>query len=313
MTRLLCAGYPTLGLILLILESASPTVKWLVTCLFRASVHSMKELKVWSLATTFLYSPANSGMSFLMILFEIYMAMVYLPPREKDVGSTATVVWLFVTSAIVNLVYLLLMLVFSTVTGNMMYEYQSSNGLWPLILVTISLRSLSDPNGSTSFWGMVMIPNKWYPVALCGFFFLINGMKILWDFVAAIIVGYAYFPLRLERLLISRASAGRLEQRTCSCLGGGRCTVLGASWVPAVSAASDFGRGEGQGSEDRSSIYATLSDFGRSGQQMAERAVQPGGPFAVFSGGGNRLGEGDAEAPSPAPSPGPGPAPAPAS
>jgi len=298
LTRLLCVGFPVLGILFLLAERSSETLAWFVGCLFQANIVSLKHLKVWTLALTPFYSPISDGMSFLMTLFTIYMAMMYLPEREKAIGSTPTLVWMCTTSVIINLLYLFIMFIFEQATGQVQYEYASSKGLWPLIMVIISLRVLSDPSGQTNFWGFVNIPNKWYPLALAGFFCLINGLKILWDFMAAIAVGYAYFPLNLERLVISQARADWLEQSVCKCLGGGRCSFMGASWVGAT--------GSTAYANNESSIYATMSDFGRSAQQMASRVVQPGAGGGsetgteLFRGSGNRLGEGDAEAPAPA-------------
>merc|ERR1719296_459444 len=105
--------------------------------------------------------------------------MMGFPNREKELGSTAFLLWMLIMTACVNLVYLL----FNWVLTNIVYRSSptgivhmvaSSRGFWPLILVSITQQSLQDPDGSTSFWGFVQIPNKWYPIALVGFFSLLN-------------------------------------------------------------------------------------------------------------------------------------------
>jgi len=220
-----------------------------------------------------------------MTLFEIYMAMAYFPTREKELGSTTFLIWIVLVNFMVNIVFLLLMFALSYIMGGM-YTMMNINGLWPMLMICITLRCLGDPNGSTSFWGLVQIPNKWYSICLAGFFCLLSGMRVMWDFVAALIVGYSYLPLRLERFLPSRTWASKAERR---CVGSGRCNCFRAAWVAAVDT-------PGYAAESTDRRYATLSDFGRSGggsQPLTQaREVQPTGRFEAFGGAGNRLGDG---------------------
>eukprot|EP00409_Alexandrium_fundyense_P009732 CAMPEP_0195046804 /NCGR_PEP_ID=MMETSP0347-20130606/29090_1 /TAXON_ID=2932 /ORGANISM="Alexandrium fundyense, Strain CCMP1719" /LENGTH=53 /DNA_ID=CAMNT_0040074893 /DNA_START=1 /DNA_END=158 /DNA_ORIENTATION=+ len=52
-------------------------------------------------------------MSFLFTLFEIYMVMTYFPHQEQELGSSMLLLWTLVMNALVNLVYLLIMFLFS--------------------------------------------------------------------------------------------------------------------------------------------------------------------------------------------------------
>merc|ERR1712217_417012 len=127
-----------------------------------------------------------------------------------------------------------------------------------------------------------------------------GGMTILWNFVAALIIGYGYPYANFDRLLPSKGRVSRVEQRCCQ---GGRCNFLSSSWVPATStAAYEVETGDRR--------YATLSDMGRTsagGSQlsMQSREVQPsssgGGNFTAFAGSGNRLGDGTGVPLAPAP------------
>lgn len=285
LTRLVVVGYPVMSLALQMVSSAG--LEWLVTGLFDNSLHSLKSFKLWALLWGPFYQPLSSGMAFLMIIFEMYMSMAYFPHREKEMGSSIFLLWMFLINAMTGLAYLSIMFCFATYNhGNfngLRYEYQPMKGLWPLVMVNLTLTSLSDPDGSSSLWGLVQIPNKWYPIALVGFFSLLNGMKIQWSIACAVAIGYAYPKLRLERCLPSRTKADRLEQRCCA---NGRCGFLErltkASWVPASSTSdfgADTGRGGGFWGGSAEESPAPSSSGGR------------GGNFTAFAGSGNRLGE----------------------
>lgn len=298
-TRFVCAGLPAASISLMILGSALEPVAQLTEMLFTCSLLTVvKKFWVWTLLTGPLYSPIGSGMAFLFTLFQIYMGMMSFPIREKELGSMNFIVWSFAVIALISVAYLCVMFLFTlwyhgTFT-ELHYWGNRWGGLWPLIIVCLTLRMLGDPTGSTSFWGLVQIPNKWYPVAIVCFFCLLSGMRVLWELVAALAIGYADPWIKLEqRLLIVRGCASRLEQ-TCfgCCVRGG---FLGASWVAAPNAQA----GASWASREDDGRYSNLSDFGRSGggQQLSAqgRTVQAGGSggggsFTAFAGSGNRLG-----------------------
>mmetsp|Transcript_81793 Transcript_81793/g.254268 ORF Transcript_81793/g.254268 Transcript_81793/m.254268 type:complete len:336 (+) Transcript_81793:58-1065(+) len=306
-TRLVCVGYPVLSMVLMILQSAG--LSKLVTTLFVCNVQSIKMLWVWTLFLGPFFSPIGSGMAFLFVLFEIWMVMMYFPIQENALGSSSFLFWILLMNGLVNMGFLLIMYAFSLWYANTfywgMYVTATSKGLWPLVMVLLTVRCLSDPQGSTSFWGLVQIPNKWYPLCLTAFFCLLSGMKILWDFVAALAIGYSYQYLPFERLLPSRVRVSQLEARCCH---GGQCSLLGASWIPASST-------PGFELESGGRRFITLGDM-PSGAQMPVRGGDGqstssggggGGHFTAFSGGGNRLGDGS-DVPHPVAPYSPGPA-----
>lgn len=273
--------------------AASAGLAGVVNALFIGSLYNVEHFMIWTLVLGPFFSPIKSGMSFLMTLMEIYMAMIHFPAKEKDLGSTLFLAWICFMNLLVGLVYMAIMFVFSLAykgTGNeLAYLSQSIHGFWPMLMLCITTSSMSNPSGTTSLWGLVMIPNKYYPIALAAFFFLFNGMRIMWDFVAALIIGYSYGLLKVDRIMPSRVRMGQFEQQWCR---GGRCGFLGASWVAAAGTVGyDVDSGDHR--------YDSLSDFGRNsgGQQMATQgrpaeASTASGGFQVFAGSGNRLGDG---------------------
>lgn len=302
MTRIGIVCYPLLSITLLLLGSAYPAFlaygficSWLTT---------VDHFCVWSLFTSMFFRPFSGGMSFLMTLFEIYMAMVHFPAREKDMGSFTFLVWALVVNALVNVAFLLMMFIlsFGLSPGAVAMPNQ---GLWPLAMVCLTLSMLANPDSSTSFWGLVTIPNKWYPLALTGFFSLMS-FSIAWPFVAACAVGYGWPYIPVDRMLPSKTRVSSTEQR---CLSGGPARhYLGAPWIRA----SDT---NGFDLESGARSFATVSDLGRTQGGSAARPPPPreassgsggGASFVAFAGSGCRLGDGAApagasEAPGPAP------------
>eukprot|EP00747_Dinoflagellata_sp_TGD_P111717 gnl/TRDRNA2_/TRDRNA2_171286_c0_seq3.p1 gnl/TRDRNA2_/TRDRNA2_171286_c0~~gnl/TRDRNA2_/TRDRNA2_171286_c0_seq3.p1 ORF type:complete len:372 (-),score=64.28 gnl/TRDRNA2_/TRDRNA2_171286_c0_seq3:199-1221(-) len=274
-----------------VVASAVPTLPlFLFTCcLYTVEKFCINTMFISFLCRLVMGQGGGGGMALLSMLFEIYMLMAYFPPREKELGSFTFLCWQMLVSGCVNALFLIIMFVLKHVGGDeaAMYEVYPNQGMWPMIMVCIALRSLDDPTGSTSFWGIMQIPNKWYPVAIACFFSLMS-MRILWEVVAATIVGYMYSRMRIERFLPSKSRTNRLEQRMCTehrlCLGG--------TWITAMNTPGfDLEVGDRR--------YATLSDFGRAGAGDRELSSNPreGSSsstqnFTAFSGHGNRLGDG---------------------
>lgn len=303
-TRIVCAGYPAVAVLSILVNNAGVDV--LVQALsfvFECSFSTVfQNYHVWALFTApFLGSMEGGGMAFLMILFELYMVMLYFPSRERDLGSTTFLAWFLLVAVFINLIYCLVTFAAWKSAGNAFAPLPRIQGLWPVALVCLTAKCLADPAGSQSFWGLAQIPNKWYPLALVGFFCLINK-QIMWNFAAALAVGYGYSYMPIERLLPSRVQASAVERRCC-CARWRRC--FGALWVAAADTA-------GYETESGDRRYATLSDFGRSGaggQQLAPtgRETRPApstsgggrsGAFTAFAGSGNRLGGEEEELPS---------------
>lgn len=305
LSRMIVVGYPLLSISVMLLDSV--VSGWLSQNLFLGSIYNLERFKVWTLPIGPFYFPLQSGMQFLTILFEMYMGLAQFPPLEKEMGSTGFLGWLLIMNTLLSLLYVavmgVLMAIYSGSMRALSYEVSSLHGLWPLIMLAITLTCVANWESSTSFFGMISIPNKWYPIALAGFFFLLSGFNISYGTVAALLVGYSYNYLHLYRLVPSKVRAAKLEQTCCR---GGRCSLLGGSWL----AASDLAGYDVESGDRR---YATIGDISRSGATQ-NIASQPrsspgagggnllgggggggggGGNFQAFSGQGNRLGSED--------------------
>lgn len=277
--------YPLISIFVMLMGSAYPAFmaygficSWLTT---------VDHFCIWSLFTSMVFRPFSGGMSFLMMLFEIYMGMLYFPAREKDLGSATFLIWALIVNALVNIAFLLIVFILSLGLSPSAVA-MPNQGLWPLAMVCLTLNMLSNPDSSTSFWGVVSIPNKWYPIALTGFFSLMS-LSIAWPFVAACLVGYSWPYIPIERLLPSKTRVSNLEQRCFS--GGPPRQYLGTPWLRASDTA-------GFDLESGARSFATVSDLSRTTGESLTRQREPsssagggGHSFVAFAGSGCRLGD----------------------
>lgn len=287
-SRILIVGYPSCSLICLFAETVHyrmTVVRGFICCLETV----VGDWYVWTMLTGAFYRQFAGGMSFLMMLFELYMVAIYMPSHEKDLGSLLTFVWVLLMNFVTNIIFLALMF-FLSKTSSPHYAMLPNQGLWPVLMICLTLQMMSNPGGSTSFWGIAQIPNKWYPIGLVGFFSLLS-MSVMWNLIAALAIGYGSTYLRLDKLLPSRVTVNKVEQRCC---GAHTRSILGASWVRA----SDTNEFQLESGDRR---YATLADFGRpgaSGTQLQARTdaeamgSAANGNFVAFAGSGQRLGDG---------------------
>lgn len=271
-SRLVLLAYPLLSVVMTVLGGiVTPLQVLLPKCSAHVVLPVLGRGFVWALPLSLLHRPLQFGPAALMVFFEIYMGASLLPTRERALGSTTFVCWLMVISTLMSSIFIVMMLLLSPLLGPV-YLAMPIQGLWPVIMVCLSLRSLSKPDEQSNFWGVVQIPNKWYPVLLTVFFSLMSG-RIMFDFVAAIGVGYMYERLKIDRLVVGQWWVSALDRRIN---GEG---LLGGTWVP-LGGAPAPGEAEIE-SGGGGSVYSSGSRAGR--------AAQPS--FHVFSGSGQRLGE----------------------
>mmetsp|Transcript_21228 Transcript_21228/g.38563 ORF Transcript_21228/g.38563 Transcript_21228/m.38563 type:complete len:309 (-) Transcript_21228:68-994(-) len=283
-SRLVIVGYPVISFSVFVLLKVLPTFP--VARIFGCSLLNIHDLCLWTLATSSFFEPFVGGLGLLFILIEVFMMLQYFPNKERELGSFAFLLWIILAGVVVNLMFLAFMAAmigFAELLQNQIMElvfYEAPNaGMWPLIMAALSLNSLSDPDGAINFWGVIQVPNKWYPIFFVGLFCLINT-AMMWNLVAGVFVGYTIFAfpcLHFERLLPSQAVLSSCDQRCCgSCLGG--------AWMAAGSTG------------DASSGLPPYSQWGQ--PQQSTPATRPvGGRPAVFSGAGHRLGAGPSNPP----------------
>merc|ERR1712048_1009349 len=100
-------------------------------------------------------------------------------------------------------------------SGSRPFEYvsQTNQGLWPLIMTCVTLRSLKNPDAPANVLGFGMVLQRWYPLSLAAGLSLMGG-SVQWDSFAAILFGHLYDVAWIEqRLLPSCARVQQIERR----------------------------------------------------------------------------------------------------
>lgn len=225
-TKALCAAYPLLSALVPLAARRVPSLQVsLLCCLFTV----LRRGYVWTIFLSFLYRPIHHVLSLVMVLVEVYLSLAYLPEKELELGSTRFLVWLLLTTSVVNASFLFAMALLSY-TVNPQYWLSYNQGLCPLLMVCITLRSLASPREPAAVLGIVYVPSRWYPVVLGAVLSTLSG-GVLWDVTAALAVGYFYTSLQLDRLLPSVARAEWLERGWLCGLLKHSISRLGV-WVP---------------------------------------------------------------------------------
>jgi len=263
-SRFVLLAYPVLSVVGTVLGGIVPYLQQVVLprCSALVALPLLGKGFVWALPLSFLHRQLQFGPAVLTVLFEIWMGLSLLPPCERTLGSTTFLCWLAVMSTLVSTIYILMMVLLSPAMP--MGLAMPIQGLWPVITVCLSVRTLSKPSETYNFWGVVQIEAKWYPALLVTFFSLMSG-RICFDLVAAAGIGYAYDRLKLDRLVVGKWWVAALDRRIN---GEG---FLRGSWIP-------LGGAPGEAE----------IESGTGGSSRGGRAGQPA--FQAFSGSGQRLG-----------------------
>lgn len=270
-SRLLVTLYPALSISASLLAAVVPAAQLAVHC---AAATVVGKGYVWTLLTAFLVTPLTFGPAIIFFCLELYMALSLLAPRERVLGSAAFLAWTTIISTLVNTVFVGMTFGLSFLDPE--YALLPIQGMWPIIIVSMTVQCLAKPLESASFWGVVSIPNKWYPLFLASVFSLFSG-RIMWDFVAALSVGYAHDRLGLQRAVEGRSWVAALER----CLSRLITRLTSGPWVPAGGAPEPGDVMEAGGGGG--------SVFRRGGARKAPaEAQQPS--FRAFGGSGQKLG-----------------------
>lgn len=261
-SRSLIVAYPAVSAIMMLLGGVLKVL--LPMC---NALNVLQGGLIWAMPLSFCWRPIQLGPGVLFLFLELYMALTMLSTRERAMGSTVFMCWLAICSTIISAGFVVLMFLLSFAMGPT-YLVQPVQGLWPMIMACLTMRSLGKPDEQTQLAGGVLsIPNKWYPFFLIAILSLFSG-AIMWDMLVALAFGFAHERFQIDRLVVGRQWVDTLERRA-TCLSGRLGRTLGGDWVPTGGAPLPQDELEGGG--------------GRAVQAKAK------GPVA-FSGAGQRLG-----------------------
>lgn len=161
---------------------------------------TVENYRLWTILTTTLITP-----SLLNIIFAFTSWIPSGCEVEKEIGTVAYLFMFFTHSIIIQVLFVIFAYSLSLAS-------LSSVGLWPVILVEITVKCMKNPNSDIRFlffpWP---IKSKLYPLILIGFFFLINMGRISYDFIIAIVYGYLFHYFLKNKINYSSTCVQRAE------------------------------------------------------------------------------------------------------
>lgn len=125
----------------------------------------------------------------LTLLLSSLAAVVYFTKLERELCTLRFAAWAVLSAVCVGIGHHVIMLLAACVVRSAWHTQCA--GLWPLLIIVITRRFLTQADGATqSLWGVVQIQARWYPLALVVFFSLLS-MRLQVDMLIAWFVGVA--------------------------------------------------------------------------------------------------------------------------
>lgn len=156
-------------------------------------------------------------------IFNILFALLFWIPEaikiERALGTLGYVFYFTINGIIIQLFYSILliplMILFGekllTIGYNETSGYVECNGIWPIIMMDITVVCLTNPNNLISFFCLPWsLKAKYYPLILLAFFTLLNGIQF--DIIVGTIYGITYIYLLKNKLNVSEAVISKCEE-----------------------------------------------------------------------------------------------------
>lgn len=261
----------------------------------------------------------NPILGLLFFFFGAMMAVNYFSPLEREFGTLRFVAWLCIGSIFIGFIHIVFAWLFAQFDP--MWYLIPCTGPWPLLILAMTRQCLAVPDQSLSFWGIVQIPGRWYPMALVAFFSLLN-MRLEVSLAAAVLLGigahhsegegatvprfeflkipfYSFLPREefakwvedgdsSSNTLVSPSFATRL------CLGPIKAIAALCRRCPAALSEHYVRIGDAQAppkpSDQSGGSAVAPTTFGRSSGRAADAGSSGSSNFVPFSGAGHKLG-----------------------
>jgi len=276
----------------LVLHGASIFFGPVLQEVFGLSLFSVKQGRLWTMFSYFLWDPFTSLLSTAFALLVAFWMMTGVPMLERAVGSCRLLALVAVTAVANASVFLLfaqiLDLLWQALGWLSMWPLVPCTDLVPLAIAAMTAQCMSVPNSETQIFGIRM-KSYIYPFVMVGLFSLFSGPAVLPD-IAALVVGCLFCkgPLRLSVCMPSEGTAMRWESGR-ACIFGRR--LFGGQWVKVGESHGDLFTGTGDGgSLPMRQGYTVMGRSSRQGLSGSGDATGGGTEFRVFGGRGQRLG-----------------------
>ena len=196
---------------------------------FRATAR----FEIWRLITSLL----DQGGIFTL-LFVLLMLGTQMPAQEIRAGSVSFLAKLLFTGLLINVAFTAISMMLYLIGGNdpssffKFFAITPSQGLWPVLMSSITTNALSDPTGSSSFLCLT-IPNRLYPWFLVFIFSFISMFPLL-DLFTGVVVGHLQHYKVLDFLNLTPRTISNIETGTGLAVRLGMTTKEGFIYGPAT-------------------------------------------------------------------------------
>jgi membrane associated rhomboid family serine protease len=127
----------------------------------------------------------------IMSLVFAYISFVDNGRRlEFSMGSTAFAALLMMIAVVTNLAHLVVCFTLYALSGNRVYLFTPSIGIWIILFGVIAIECAKAPQNSMRKLFFFTIPTMYYPLALFCLFSIFGGFHI--SYILSMAVGYAY-------------------------------------------------------------------------------------------------------------------------
>lgn len=143
--------------------------------------YTLLGFQIWRIFTAFVAMPDILTMIFTLIV--LYMMSF----EEYRVGSSRFVLTMFFRNIAIQIGVVVIGLILQLLTGLPVYSF----GIWPVLMTTITMRCLENPEGETTLcFGSCPIRNKYYPLVILAIFVAfasLVGLPV--DFILGYLLG----------------------------------------------------------------------------------------------------------------------------
>ena len=161
--------------------------------------YTILKFQIWRLITSNLLSTG-----FMNILCEIFFWLPQSMNLERSIGTIKYMINFFINSTLIQLLYSLFIIIMSIFIRGIQDKkiiyyhntkeiyYIESDGLWPYIMMEMTVLSLANPENNMNFFCIpYQLKSKYYPFLILIFIFFIN-FSIRFDFIAGVAFGFFY-------------------------------------------------------------------------------------------------------------------------
>lgn len=135
--------------------------------------------QIWRIFTCIVSTP-----DIISALFTLLMLFFISASEEQKVGSSRLILSMYYRNIVIQLGVTFIGILITSATGLMTFSY----GIFPVIMVIITMRCLEDPEGDRDCCCGIMIKNKNYPIVLLVIFFILELMAS--SFALDMLLGY---------------------------------------------------------------------------------------------------------------------------